>query len=93
MKITREDGVLMVNFGENAFLYFENDWRQLFGDYNWQTYRLADIYYENDEMLGGHVFQFVLFGLGFHFRKNNPDNPDFKKLVEVADEIRGKEKE
>lgn len=83
MKINREDGLLVINFTKNTFLYFENDWRQLFGKYNWKTYRFADIYYENDIMMAGQEFRFILLGFGLTIRRQS-NSPKLKELRNIA---------
>lgn len=93
MKLTRDDGLWMLHFGDNAFAHIENDWRQLFGGYNWSTYRLAHIEYENDTLLGGHEVTVVLLGFGFRFRKNNPNNERMKAMDELVEAIREKDGE
>lgn len=81
------DRAWYLHIGENTFAHIENDWPQLWGKYNWKTYRIADIYYEDDVMLGGHEFRFVLFGFGFRIRHNNPDNEKMKELENTAKEL------
>ncbi len=76
---------ICLKFGKDSFAHFENDWPQIWGRYNWKTYRVADIYYEDDVMLGGHEFRFVLFGFGIRIRVNNPDHPGMKDLNDKAD--------
>lgn len=84
--IEKHDGQILFHFGENTFAYIENDWRQLFrSGFNWKTYRVADIYYENDVMLGGKEFRFVVLGLGFCIRHNNPNNEKFKEIVDMVE--------
>lgn len=84
------DRTWYLNLGENTFAHLENDWVQLFGKHNWKTYRLADIYYENDVMLGGKEFRFVILGFGFRIRHNNPDNETMKEMIEKVDNLTAK---
>lgn len=47
-----------------------NDWKQLFGKYNWYTFHFIHVYVEDDIWTGGFEFEFVVLGLGFRFRYN-----------------------
>lgn len=78
----------MLHIGDNAFAHLENDWPQIWGKYNWKTYRLAHIYYEDDVWLGGKELVFVLFGIGFRFRYNDPNNEKMKELDETVQSIK-----
>lgn len=80
-------GATVYYLTKNTFAHFENDWGQLFGKYNWKTYRIAEIYYEDDVMLGGKEFIFVLLGFGFRIRHNNPDNKEMKRLTDIAEKL------
>lgn len=78
------DKTWYLHIGKNTFAHLQNDWVQLFGKYNWKTYRLADIQYENDGMVDGWEVSFVLLGIGFRVRYNNPDGElmkDFEKRL------------
>ena len=48
-----------------------NDWKQIFGKYNWYSFHVCYIYLEKDEYIGGWEFWLVLLGIGFYFRINN----------------------
>lgn len=63
-----------LNFGESAFIHTINDWEQVFGKWNWYTFTLIKIEFENDTNFAqGIEFEFVLLGLGFRFRYNKPE--------------------
>ena len=67
-------------FGNDAFIHIINDWEQLLGRWNWYTFHLIHIYLEKDEMCGGYEFEFVIFGLGFRLRINNPNSEGYKEM-------------
>jgi hypothetical protein len=47
-----------------------NEWKQLFGKYNWYTCTLIYIYFEKENMAHGYEFNFTLLGFGFYIRYN-----------------------
>ena len=47
-----------------------NEWKQLFGGYNWYNITIVTIYFENDVMTYGYEFVFTLLGLGIRIRYN-----------------------
>jgi hypothetical protein len=49
---------------------FRNEWRQLFGEYNWYSMTLIYIYFEREKIAHGYEFWFMLLGLGFYIRYN-----------------------
>lgn len=84
-----KDGYFDFNvFGKECLLSFKNDWAQIFGHWNWYNFTLIDIEAENDKMLGGYEFDFVVLGLGIHFRINWKETEEMKKLIELADKIK-----
>lgn len=85
MKITKEYGNISINFTENFFIDTHNDWRQLWGKWNWISFTLIEIYAENDKWTGGLVFQMTLLGLGFRLRWNY-DPSKLEKLLADSDE-------
>ena len=80
MKLVKDDGLWILHLTSNTFVHLENDWRQLFGGYNWSNYRLAHVEYENDSMTGGREFIFVLFGLGIRIRHNDFNHPFWESI-------------
>lgn len=93
MKIQKDEvtGCWELHFSESTFAHTENDWKQLLGDFNWKTYRVADINFEDDVMFGGKEFTFVLFGLGFRIRHNNLEDENMKELVGRAESVTKKQ--
>jgi hypothetical protein len=49
---------------------FTNEWRQLFGKYNWYTITFIEIYFEKDDFTHGYEFVCVILGLGVRVRYN-----------------------
>jgi hypothetical protein len=49
-----------------------NEWKQLWGKYNWYSFTLVNINYEKQDFTHGHEFTFIVLGLGFWLRINNP---------------------
>lgn len=50
-----------------------NEWRQLFGKYNWYTCTLINIKFEVDDWTAGYEFLFVVLGLGIRVRYNTDE--------------------
>ncbi len=52
--------------------YFDwtEDWSQLRPGFNWRTFRLVDIEFEDDRMMGALEATFVVFGIGGSVRWN-----------------------
>jgi hypothetical protein len=55
---------------DRLLIEFVNDWRQLVGSWNWYTFTLINIEFENDVMTHGYEFYFVILGLGIRIRYN-----------------------
>lgn len=49
---------------------FTNDWKQLVGKWNWYTFTIVELYFENDKFTHGYEFVFTLLGLGIRIRYN-----------------------
>jgi hypothetical protein len=47
-----------------------NEWKQLFGGYNWYNITIITLYLENDVMTYGYELVFTLLGLGIRIRYN-----------------------
>jgi len=77
---------------------FKNDWRFLFGKYNWTTFTFVDFYVEHEKWLRAWSMQFTLLGLGVYIRLNYDvaflqakmkeweDDPEYKKFLTDEDE-------
>jgi hypothetical protein len=55
---------------ERLFIELINDWKQFHGSWNWYTFTLINIEFENDAMTHGYEFYFVILGLGIRIRYN-----------------------
>jgi hypothetical protein len=64
---------------DRLLIEFINDWAQFHGTWNWYTFTLINIEFENDVMCHGYEFYFVILGLGFRIRYNKAS---FKPWVE-----------
>ena len=49
---------------------FQNDWKQIIGKWNWYTFTVIELYFENDKWTHGYEAMFVLLGLGVRIRYN-----------------------
>lgn len=72
MKLTKDkhDKRYYLHLSKNSFVHAINDWKQLWGKYNWYTFHFIHIYLEDDVWTGGFEFEFVVLGIGFRFRYN-----------------------
>lgn len=77
-----------LHFGDNAFIQFVNEWPQFWGKYNWYDFTLIMIRFEKDLMLTGYEFEFVILGLGFRIRINDPDGEGYKEVMSRADDAK-----
>jgi hypothetical protein len=70
MRIYSEYHYLVFEITKNSFFTIRNEWRQLFGKSNWYNFTLIEISAENDDVCPGFEFDFIVLGLGIHFRHN-----------------------
>lgn len=89
MKLIKDkhDKRYYLHLSKNSFVHAINDWKQLWGKYNWYTFHFIHICLEDDVWTGGFEFEFVVLGLGFRFRYNYND-----KLEKMVDEVTPKYK-
>lgn len=89
MRIEKDkyDNTYYLHLSENCFVHTQNDWKQIFGKWNWYTFHFAHIYFEKDIMTRGYEFEFILLGFGFRFRYNY--DPTFweEKTEEINKEL------
>lgn len=58
----------MVEF-ENWYIQFRQQWTEWFtGRYNWKTFTVAHIEYEDETCTANRSFVFFLLGVGFHIQ-------------------------
>ena len=101
MRYNKEDRSL--EFTENFFATFYNDWEQLFGKWNWYNLTLVEISLEKDIMIPGYEFAFIILGIGVRFRYNGDwsKTPEGRELLastaevdkQMAEEIKKQEME
>jgi hypothetical protein len=65
-----EHGDIIINVNKKCFFTIFTEWKQLFSKHNWYSFTPIHVFYENDSMLFGHLFQITLFGFGINFRYN-----------------------
>lgn len=59
------------------FLFsFINEWVQLFGKWNWKTFTLIMVSFEDDTFTRGYEICVILLGFGFRIRYNTPASID-----------------
>lgn len=75
-----------LNFNENCFAHIQNDWKQLFGKWNWITFHFIHIYFEKDTMTKGYEFEMMLLGFGFRVRYNYDPTYWDNKIKEIENE-------
>lgn len=61
---------MIINITPKLFLDLSTEWSQLFGKYNWYSFTLINIYFENDDMTLGYEFVFTLLGFTLRIRYN-----------------------
>lgn len=92
IKIDKIDNNIYIHFTKNCFLHFLNDWKQMFGKWNWISVNFIQIYFEKDIMTGGYEFECMLLGLGFRIRYTYDDSKIKKWSKEVSKIIKKNEK-
>lgn len=69
-----------------------NEWRQLWGKYNWYSFTLIYIYFEREHVAHGYEFWFMFLGLGFIIRYNtNKSLEQFEEWQKEVEEARLKD--
>lgn len=69
-RIYIDHGDLIINVNKKCFFTLFTEWTQLFGKHNWYSFTPVHIFYENDSMTFGHLFQVTLLGFSVSFRYN-----------------------
>ena len=70
MKLTLEPDHLSLEFTEDLFVEFHCEWLQIFGKFNWYSFHVIHLYFENDAWAGGFEFTMYLLGFGVRLRWN-----------------------
>jgi hypothetical protein len=87
MKIVNDQGCKYLELTKSSFITFYNDWEQLFGGCNWYTFTGINIEIENDKMMGGYEFTFIILGLGFRWRWNHTETEATKSCKDAIKDI------
>jgi hypothetical protein len=75
---------MVLNLTKNSFIEGYQEWSQILKKFNWYSFTLIDICFENETWLGGIEFTFIILGVGIRFRWNyKPEILD--KMVEEAE--------
>jgi hypothetical protein len=78
-QITRED---------RSWLWtWENQWPQLWKQYNWSTYTFFELSFQNDSMMGAYEAVFIVLGFGFNWRWNHTETDFTKQMNEQIESI------
>ena len=89
MKITKEDGYLIISHKDKELLLcLRNDYAQLIGNWNWYNFTFIEMSIENDYQLGGFEFDFVILGIGIHLRLNYKKTEMTESLQSMINEIK-----
>lgn len=83
VKPTKTEPYYYLNFTDNLFIHSIFEWEQLSGKWNWLTFHLIHIMFENEVMTGGFEFEFIIVGVGFRLRYNYNDK--MEKIVEECE--------
>jgi len=64
---------MIINITPKLFLDLSTEWSQLFGEYNWYSFTLINIYFESDDMTEGYEFVATLIGFTLRVRYNTDE--------------------
>ena len=76
---------MIINITKKLFLDLSTEWTQLFGEYNWYSCTLINIYFESDDMT--HGYEFVATLLGFTLRVRYNTNKAMAQFEEWEQEL------
>lgn len=91
-----------LEFGKegNTFIHATNDWAQLYRlltgktKYNWYTFDIIKVYFENDIMCPGFEIEIALLGFGLRFRHNKSwEGTEIQKRIDDVKEMIEREKD
>lgn len=83
----------MTKEDRNWWIYFIEQYSQFLGGCNWYTFNPIFIEFEDDRIMGGVAFTFIILGLGFRWRYNYKETPTMKKIRKSIEEIKNDIKE
>ena len=73
---------------KNWIIEFRNDWEQVFGKWNWYSFTIIQIYFENDIMCPGYEFECIILGLGFRIRINRSwEGTEIQKRIDEIKDV------
>lgn len=78
----------ITGFAGNWLFEFIQEYTQFLEDYNWYTFHLAQIEFENDEIMGGYEVTVILFGLGFRVRWNHTETETIRELKDTMEGVK-----
>jgi hypothetical protein len=73
---------------KNWFIDWIEEWSQFFRDDNWYTFHPCWIEFENDKIMGGYEFTFVLLGCGMRWRWNHTSTPQMQDCLDAVEDIK-----
>jgi hypothetical protein len=90
MKLERDEwGHWSLQLTERAFITPEWEWAQLRPGYNWRTFHLMHVMFEQDGMCPGWEFEVIVLGVGFRLRANDDwsKSENGRHLLEAEESI------
>lgn len=83
----------------NTFIHATNDWAQFYclltgkTKYNWYTFDIVKVYFENDIICPGFEVEIALLGIGLRFRHNRSwEDTEMQKRIDDVKEMRERKK-
>lgn len=70
------------------FIAWIEEWSQFLGGCNWYTFHPIMIELEDDRMMGGVEFTFIVLGLGFRFRWNYKRTEKVEEILAAVEDIK-----
>lgn len=70
------------------FVEFINQWHQFAPGYNWRTFHLIKIEFEDDRIMGGVEATFTFLGLGIRVRYNYVETDNVEEIKKAVEEIK-----
>jgi hypothetical protein len=64
---------MTINITKNFFVEISTEWTQIIGHWNWYSFTIINVYFENDVMTGGYEAVFTLLGFTLRFRYNTKE--------------------
>jgi hypothetical protein len=78
---------MIINITENFFIELNTEWKQIWGNWNWYTFTLINIYFENGKYTGGYEAEITLLGFTIWCRYNTEEfNSKMREWLNDEDE-------